>query len=1011
MAKSTPEIEVLLSSAFLKKYLQDQLSATAPIPVDVDAAGTRILSDVVIDEVAALRADDSIAQDILGTSAGPDPLSVLGQVSTLFGFPITDDVYRAKRDGAVGSFLTVPTVFLVVSGSARIFTAQDLRATGDSAQLPRTSFQRSIFPDAQTVYPALLFSVRVIRTTQPTTIQAIRLRLEAVFLSAIGAFPDAVQQLTLLRSLVPDYDVSFDLFEPVLSKLGAGDKILNIGVAANRWLDPLTPSPIGLRVGIDLRGALDLEGWTDFHQKDADHSNAIYLDDGDLSVVVAGEFLDYTLTQRVRKDAPYSVDVAQLGRPEVTINAGTIDVSTHARYGDVPLGDIRIVMTPTAAQRVLPSTTLMRSYLDVRACGYFDQDIGGAIFIWFLGTWITTLLGALGGAIGALVGAVVGTFVGVGANLALADAAQSEVDGQIDTGDPAQLGFDGASCDQIDADGCRTCTLGATFFLPGIGDLLLSDTSWQSDSSGLTWQMKDIATAAPARLEALISPLGWRHPPQICESGSRDPEIGLTLRNSGGLPLRIWWIGQDPAFNEPNVLETTPDVRGLNALDPITLPPGGFVRVKVVARITGNASYDQSQPPPLHFRILSSAGSFEFDTNVPTPALSLPAAEFDARAKIGQAICKVIHIRYLPRWHEVPYSDPVPFRIEDDVLEHVDVTFRGVRTGERLIAMDLNGRMIAETTRSGRDVPLAFAIHRGPSHSHAHPAFSIQREQHELSKRATRGEPGRLTVRRSLYRQCGELSIGMPILAWHHRQGHFAALTPSGLRVAHSSPGSLRAWKSRAFPDPLALLPWGDGYAVAQRRKLTLVAPDLSTIRSFDLHIEAFCVADEHIFVSDGQSLAKLALWDGCLQSAPPIALPRVRSMCFANGQLYALVGNELLAISGTKARLTGYRAYEIATTGRRLVLRMENLLLMLDQKERVCDRYRINHFLFRKTDIDGISAFVVEADRGVLRWYERHPTTMDERWTSDLAGGLTERKRWQQPRGASEPQSPRCDS
>jgi hypothetical protein len=983
----SPEIQIVLSNQFLTKFFASQAAVLFPCPEDLDP-DTSLFTDLVINEIVAVRADDTTALDALKQPAD-SAITTLGQA---FNFPTTQSAYVAFRDGALGDTLRPPAVFLIVSGSARAFKLTDLRAAGDVAPIPPTQFQRQ-----NPSNPALLFSVRVIRTTQPSVIQAIRFELVGLWNSAATS-KTAIDGIKNLKARLPPQDVSFDKLTPLLGAVGLPSQILNIGITTDLWQQGVTPPKVGLRIGIDARGPLKMDGWTAFYSGNPWLADEIKLDTGDLAVLVDGGVTVDDLTTKLESLSLPHLSNVFLEAPTVEVSDGKIILDVAARDGDVPLGDFIAILTPVAAQRNMPQSSYLTSYLDVTACARFDENPSGALLIWFLTTMIGTIIGAgIGFGAGAIVGAIIGTFVGISVDLALSSSANDAIQQQFGGNSPSPLGLGGMTCGAVDGNGCLNCSLATQLTLAGIGDLLMSASAWQKSGIGLAWRMRDPAVGAGAKLRVEVAD-DWNYDVGICHTPSRDPRRGILLANDGDAPLKVCWVGQDASQpNDVGVLQVTPQILGSQAAPALVIAPGRATRLGVTAMITGNAAYVESNPPPLLLRVLSTGGAVEIDLNSPNSAVSQDAQANQKQAQWGQLLCDMLKEHQPPNFlRQIPFSDPIPFSGRERVIERLDVRLTGVATSDRLLAFDLGGLVLGVAhTRQGV-ARLVTADERAPAKTHRFSQISVARERlttKEEAQAGTRnyenerqqgGKSERRTVdatlvlERTLYVQRLAMQTFGGIRNSLQLGEHIVLVSDDGLRIGSVKQATIGAWQRLALRQPSAVTRWREYIAVGTLDGLVMCTEKLDIVFKRRGIVRSLAGAADYIIVSDGTALRAVLFERGDLRIFFTLNVPNVSKLISIHDEIFALANGSVLHLKDRTLVDTGLRAREIlqfdadhgaAVCGTQMVVfdRAGMVTMELSQAHRLAHFFEWPH-----------AALEVNCERGMVTVFDRITTVID---------------------------------
>jgi hypothetical protein len=235
------------------------------------------------------------------------------------------------------------------------------------------------------------------------------------------------------------------------------------------------------------------------------------------------------------------------------------------------------------------------------------------------------------------------------------------------------------------------------------------------------------------------------------------------VRNDGGLPLLVCSATQYvTAGANVKVLEFSFATRGLGPLAEVE--PGRGLAVQVKARVNA-PSYDQASPPPLLVRILTSGGYLELNVNEGFAAEPLPQqgqTMANARsAVLCDALSSAIHQSI---WHQVTFTNPIPFHLADRVHERVDV--RAAATGGDVIeGRDFAGRVLGHAYAADGVVTLSVADSRAGASEHEHSQIGVVASALAHLAPEAAGASGRASViTRRLYRESGQVDLNSPIV-------------------------------------------------------------------------------------------------------------------------------------------------------------------------------------------------------------------------------------------------------
>lgn len=979
----SPELQLIISNKLLTKFFASKIGTLIPCPLNPDD-GSRLMTDFVIDEIVAIRSDDTKARDAKGHPAN-EALQVLGSASN---FSTTDNTYIAFRDGAVGDVIVTPTVFLIVSGSVKLFQADALRSGHNTDKVAPTVFSRT------TPLPAsLVFSARVFRTTQPTTIQSIRIRFEALWNSdpddndLVKPFVDA------LKASFPPQDIGFDLFVPIIKAVGLPEpakpeQIVNVGVTTDLWKDSDTPPNTGLRIGIDAHGPLNKDGWANFYLGGPGLDQRIGLDSKDWAILIDGKvFVDIAQTM-LAKNPPPHLDFGFIYPPTVSVNNGDITINAHVANGDIALGNAIVTLTPSAAQRQVPQTAINGSYLDVHACAHFDEDPGGAAFIVFLTTFAGAVIGGgIGLGVGALAGAIAGTVAGIGVDIGLAQVADQKLQGELASGDS----FKDLElvCSALQSDRCSTCSRRLDIPVPGVGDMFLATTAWKKEAVGLAWSMRDPNLPAPAKLAVRIQ--DWEYGLGICKASTRDPERSIALRNEGSQPLQVCWVGQDTGqVGAVPALKVAPIVLGTRAAPSRVLMPGESMAVKATAAITGNDAYDQNNPPPLLFRVLSTAGAVEVNLNEPSAAVSQDVQAHEKQAAYGDFLCKLFQIHMLPDfWREIPFKDPVPFEDVGRVVERIDLHAATGSTIAPVLAMDVGKRALSSSIPQKGAVDVIVADERATARSHQFSQLSVARGQSaKLRSMQASAEPSagadasrgtaRFSLARTLYVARSAIPLYRGIRHAIQTGDKIVLALDDAVMVGRIRYGAIDAWRTISTPALPAVASWGDYLAVGTRSGLMLCTENMECVSRPDISAVAIAGRGHELFVADQRRISVMDMHERQLCPCYSVNLPGVTQLVSVGDTVFALAQRTVWRIHDGKPVNTDILANEILRFGdSHLVAATTGQASLLDHEGKMTMQYAKPPWLSQVLEWAGLS---VEVDRraGLLTLFSRFATEIN---------------------------------
>lgn len=964
---ANPDLVVELSSELLTRFMRNTVATLIACP-----SGDDLFTDVTVEEVVPLRRDDPLFLDPadMQDSFGPLEAAMRTAIDPGFSLPATETLTISTQAGP--ATIQVPSVFLIVSLTRRIFTASELDMAGSSdaagslqklLRLPRPGFAA----------PLLFRFVQSKTTTGP---EGVTFHFEFVTIFNTGLLATHANDIKALRIQLADIATTVPLGS-VVGQLAGSAGIRNAGISTSFYPgDKDGPGPPGLRIGLDTSLPASADGWAGFAASAAWDLQAAE----SWGIIASDDFLVRSVSGTLSGALPTSGGGVDYGQPQTSWDGTKVATSVSvSKDGLGHVGDVIITLQPSLG------TVAGVPALDWRVCADFSEDIGTAIGDVFLGIVGGAVIGGLAGPVGAIVGAVVGFVVTAGLDIAISVGGKGAAAG----------GLGGASlppqCGPV-KDSCRDCLTPVTTFLDGIGGLRLARVTGQRDGLVVAGILQpDLGVLAPGRLEIAAGDVGgWQHPWGTCAAPDANPSKRIVARNTGGLPLKICEVAQrnrvqDPP--QPPVLK----VRGGPefGIEPVVLPGDSHV-VTVTSAISGAPGFNPGTP--LTLRILTSAGALELDLNQPQPATVEDPAEWRRFSALAQILCDLLTIP-APLWRQIAFTDPVPFLGTETVHERLEIF--SARAGHLTVEGIGEVGPLARAHATEGTVGLSVAAPLPASTSHVFPALWLETglpaettpspstpNPSAGAQALGRGprEPGRshdrTFTRRSLYVEGPWFVLREPAVAAAKVRGVLAVLTGSELRIATVGCGWLR-WQARIPVDGgRALAAAGDQAVVATADEVLAFEPDGTPAWSLAGAAHAAAGFGPNLWITGRHGITRFCLDRGQPIPCQQTMLPDVTEIAATATGIFALSQDRVWDI-GQRPRQLDLAAEHLLIVGCQPAAQQQGRVAVFDAAGRVHTEYTAPPWTAHLLEWPD-TAVEVRRDPGLVVVHNRYETDVD---------------------------------
>jgi hypothetical protein len=967
---SSPQVQLGVSVRLVKKALRELVPnlLPCPSPQPADEKAEEYVTQIEVTEVVALRADERMILDAASQRAD----RALKDLGAALGFDTTETktvITVPSQQGGSVTLTAVPRTFLLVGCRFPRFSSEQLHQLGSSDLIQRDDFQRIT---SDPFLGALLFSVDALALQGDVGLAATFL---CVFNSGLVTSAEWVARMQQLRTTFGTPVRPLNL-TALLTGLGLSGAPMNVGISA----PPRSPSPpvggiqeLAFRVGIDPERSADADGWRAFY-RDADW--LLQATGGgmqDVAAAIDGRYLegvvDRSITQAIaRERLPAGLSV---GPPQVTVGTGLrwggvgIELRLPVWESFVGAGDVVAGVSLALRTTTRTGSPARRDFLDATLCAEYDQNLGTAALV-VVGSILT------GGLLAAFISPSLVVMGGIiGADLAFQATSLGQVAGS--GGVSSALGQPlGRDCGPM-VGSCRTCSVVGDVEETPIGRLLLTQVTVAPAGVAIVWTLE--SSVEPALSRVAVQKAGrWHYvAARACEDVDPDPVTSINISNVGGLPLTICSVTQ---YVTTRATARILEFGAPGARTRTMLAPGRSTAVAVRAR-ADDPSYDPSAPPPLYVRVFTSGGFEEIDLNASDTAQP-QSPEMIERANLhSKMLCTaLINAEHSSVWHQVTFTDPIPFHLADVVRERVDVRAT-LGAGRVLEGSDLAGRLLGRTAEEAGVATLSLSEVRGPATEHEHMQVSAL-----ATSAAGRAIPsiapasdGDRAVARWLYRASRRIDLGASVLAVATLPGRLVVLTDQDVRVAVLEDGAFGEWSVRPVPGATALACVEGRIALGSSERLLLLDPRLAVVRCEEGGCRALAAAGDRLWIARPDVVEVAPAGDARPGDEQTIRLPGVTQMTAAGELVLALVDDWVWVLSGDCPRPLGMRAVGLTTHAGRPAAVQEDAVVVFDDHARPLVTYAGRPWLAGLVEWDDMAVEVLE--RGLVL-HDRYPTTID---------------------------------
>lgn len=982
---ASPHVQIGISDILLKRALRELLPTTLacqdPEPAVADENERTYSTDFEVTEVVPLRADEKLVQDAAGARAD----IALRTLGATFNFPTTTTrtVLATPSAGGAVTLADVPRLFLLVSCKFKRFSSAELhdRGTSDARTATGTfKFEDDLHRSPQDqAGGALLFAVDALPLASNDV--ALWLRFLCLFNSGLVSSQLWVDAMRTFSTRIGERTVPLQL-SALLTGLGLTSGPINVGVSAPAWTGspPVgTPPRLALRLGIDAELSVDPVGWSSFLSATPSWLlTSVTATMTDIGVAIDGPYLKGLFEKSVATQLGKQTLPAGLsfGAPTVTIGTSLpsgftgIELRIPVWEQLVGVGDAVVSLSLSPRSTPLVGTTIVETFLDATLCVRFDENLG-AVALLVLGTILTGgLLFALVSPVIMISGAIIGAVAGIVLARVAGGIGTQVTQSQLGTTEPPKP----ISCGPLNqATGCRTCSI-HTDQETLLGRIALAQVVTHPAGVAMVWALPPVAE--PALASVGVTTGFWHYRTPTCGQVDPEPVKTIMVRNDGGLPLLVCSVTQYvTAGAEVKVLEFSPATRGLGPLAEVE--PGRSLAVQVKARVD-DPSYDQVSPPPLLVRILTSGGYRELDVNegfAAEPLAEQGQTMANARsAVLCDALSSAIHQSI---WHQVTFTDPIPFHIADRVRERVDM--RAAATGGDVIeGRDFAGRVLGHAYAADGVVTLSVADSRAGASEHEHSQIGVVASAFaHLAPGTTRASGRASVITRWLYRESGQVDLNSPIVSAARLGDQLVVLTAGDLRVARALPGGFERWRALPLRGGTAVACLDGLIAVGSGRGLRLLDPDLEVLHVREGGCRALVATGDAFWSAEADGVRMLTVENDRLTERSLIRLPGVEQLAAAGATVVALSEEHLYLVSGDDAQALGRTAERLTTLAGQPAAGDEQGLAVMDQVGRMVASYPGRPWLAGLIEWEHC-AVEIRPREGVLVLHDRYETTPD---------------------------------
>jgi hypothetical protein len=985
---ASPHVQIGISDTLLKRALRElvptALACQDPQPATADEQERTYSTDFEVTEVVALRADEKLVQDAAGARAD----IALKTLGAAFNFPTTTTrtVLATPSAGGAVTLADVPRLFLLVSCKFKRFSSAELHDRGTSAARTATGafeFESDLHRSPQDqAGGALLFAVDALPLASNDV--ALWFRFLCLFNSGLVSSQVWVDAMRTFSTRIGERTVPLQL-GALLTGLGLTSGPINVGVSAPAWTGspPVgTPPKLALRLGIDAELSVDPGGWSSFLSATPTWLlTSVTATMTDIGVAIDGPYLKGLFEKSVATELGKQTLPAGLsfGAPSVTVGttlpSGFTGIELRIPVWEQFLGagDATVSLRLSPRSTPLAGTTIVETFLDATLCVRFDENLG-TVALLLLGTILTGgLLFALVSPVIMISGAIIGAVAGIVLARVAGGIGTETTQSQLGTIEPPKEDKR-ISCGSLNqATGCRTCSI-HTDQETLLGRVALAQVVTHPAGVAIVWALPPVAE--PALASVGVTTGAWYYRTPTCGQVDPEPVKTIMVRNDGGLPLLVCSVTQYVTVGASvKVLEFSPATRGLGPLAEVE--PGRGLAVQVKAHVN-DPSYDQASPPPLLVRILTSGGYLELDVNegfAAEPLSEQGQTMANARsAVLCDALSSAIHQSI---WHQVTFTDPIPFHLADRVRERVDV--RAAATGGDVIeGRDFAGRVLGHAYAADGVVALSVADSRAGASEHEHSQIGVVASALAHLAPEAAGASGRASATtRRLYRESGQVDLNSPIVGAARLGDQLVVLTAADLRVARALPGGFKRWRALPLQEGTAVACLDGLVAVGSGRGLRLLDPDLEVLDVREGGCRALAATGDAFWCAEADGVRMLTVENGRLTERSLVRLPGVEQLAAGGETVVALSEGHLYLVWGGDAQALGRTAERLTTLAGQPAAADEQGLAVLDQLGRVVASYPGRPWLAGLIEWEH-HAVEVRPREGLLVLHDCYETTPD---------------------------------
>jgi hypothetical protein len=956
-----PQIIAELSTPLLTRMVHNLIGTSIGCPDDPKQR----FSDIDITEVIAFRGNDGFLGGIVE--------GVAADLRKNLDPDISVDLTVLEPGG--GGLIEVPVTFLLVSGTARIFSDTQLGIQGMSDP-PGDPF-RFVFsrftPSDSTASAPLLFQLTIEKDASAQNLVA-RLQFISAFNAAALAvggsrIVDAVRFLRK-RQLPP---VLLPSLTGVFSALGSSMVIVNQGATTEDWIGDLQGTGTrGIRIGFDILHSDDYSGWIAFYAGTPwDLQSSGYQEEW--AVFASGDFLMLMSQQAAGSLLKPQGDISfSLGRNLILTadwDGSRVSISSPVYSRGVEVGTVSLTMKPSVGAVAGFQGESITTF-QLTLCANFNLNPGVAIGVTLLGSLVGTAVGGIGGPWGALIGGLFGTALGVAGDLIITDYAKSQAANRLKAPN-AQW-----KCGPLQ-DGCRDCGSVINRFIANIGQLRLRRVTNSQSGVVLAGSVDWSPAGSLPRIARLELSVGTWQPAiaGICGTPSRNPVQSLRLKNSGDLPLVICGI------DDLSGIDVLKVVRGTEPVSfPFNIDAGTVYDVTILAAIDEHPEYNPAQQ--LNIRVLSNGGASIVDLNAHGSAKLEDEQEWLRRVALYEALCSAIGEHMSPQiWRGIEFIDPVPFERRDRLVESLQIQLSAVEN-PTVEVVGTGGRILARTTNRLGPLRLSTDVHRVPAIRHASCSFFVRKASDgETSQKALSFDQKNLPSR-LLYREGPWVTLGAPIrgaLAFSSEQ--LAVLMESALCVTGVTWRRLGPWHTVLLDRPRGMARLDGGLAVITAEQLLYYDRTLRCRARLEGAFIAVAATGEKLWVADERRMIEFHATDSTLTENRSLDFSGIDQLLSDGRRVFAIKQHGVWDVTTSEPRDLGIAAHRLAAFGGTITAVYGDRAVTFDSSGQPIVEYAYLPWFASIIEWPSVGVAIETRESGALLvLYERHQTLLDLR-------------------------------